>query len=363
MSAASSAVSELPELTDPEAAPDYGDSAFSRLCTSLLHDARDQVFIRLTLRMLLVMSVAQGALWWALHASLAPMWAIAAAYLVIWGWFVSPVILMLHNTMHRPFLKRWKALDRLHPYVMTFYFGIPVGYREHHVGMHHAEDNMLEDLSSTLRYQRDSFAHFLVYFGRFFFLSMIELPSYLNRHKKGKLARRAVLGEIWHLAVIAGACALDWRFGVIAFLLPYCVCRFMMMVGNWGQHAFINVHHKNNGIANAITCINSGYNRRCFNDGYHISHHMQAARHWSEHPAELRKKAEVYAKEGAIVFTGIDFFLVSVLLWLGRYDVLARRYVRLSGPKTDAEVEVLLRERVKPVEVWEAEAIGVGSAV
>ncbi len=357
MSAESSAAG-LPPLTDHEAAPTYGDSAFSRLCVSLLHDARDEVFIRLSLQMIVLMIALQGGLWWALHHLSAPAWLIGAVYISLWAWFVSPVILMLHNTMHRPFLKRWKALDRLQPFVMTFFFGLPVGYREHHVGMHHAEDNMLEDLSSTLRYQRDSFAHFLVYFSRFFFLSMIELPSYLSKHNKAKMARRAVLGEIGHLSVIGLALALDWRFGIIAFVLPYCVCRLMMMVGNWGQHAFINVHHKNNGIANAITCINSGYNRRCFNDGYHIGHHLQAARHWTEHPAELRKKAEMYAKEGAIVFQGIDFFLVSVLLWAGRYDILSRRYVRLAGPQTDAEVEAMLRERVKPVAVWEAEAIG-----
>lgn len=351
----------LPPLTDPEAAPTYGDSAFSRLCVGLLHDARDQVFIRLTLSMIVVMGALQAALWWALRSSIIPAWIIAAVYITLWAWFLSPVILMLHNTMHRPFLKRWKLLDKLHPFVMTFLFGIPVGYRDHHVGMHHAEDNMLEDLSSTIRYQRDSFAHFLVYFGRFFFLSMIELPLYLVKHNKAKLARRAVLGEVWHVAVIASAMWLDWRFGLIAFLVPYCTCRLLMMVGNWGQHAFINVHHKNNGIANAITCINNGYNRRCFNDGYHIGHHLQAARHWTEHPAELRKKAEKYASEGAIVFQGIDFFLVSVFLWTGRYDVLARRYVRLSGPKTDAEVEAMLRERVKPVAVWTDEAIGVGA--
>ena len=58
------------------------------------------------------------------------------------------------------------------------------------------------------------------------------------------------------------------------------------------------------------------------------------------------------------MFRGIDFFLVSVLLWAGRYDVLSRRYVRLGAPMTDAEVEALLRERVKPVARWELESIG-----
>ena len=108
-----------------------------------------------------------------------------------------------------------------------------------------------------------------------------------------------------------------------------------------------------------MTCINSGYNRRCFNDGYHISHHLMAARPWADHPAELLKNRAKYAAEGAIVFQGIDFFLVSVLLWAGRYDVLSRRFVRLGEPKTDAEVEAMRRDRVKPVATWESEQIGV----
>jgi fatty acid desaturase len=171
------------------------------------------------------------------------------------------------------------------------------------------------------------------------------------------MARRALGGEVVHLSIIALTMWIDWRFGLIAFALPYFTCRFMMMVGNWGQHAFINVEHKNNGIANSITCINSAYNQRCFNDGYHVGHHMRAARHWSEMPRDFDKNREVYAKEGAVVFQGIDFFMVSVLLFLGRFDVLARRYVRLGAPMTDAEVIAMLKARLRPVRVWEAESL------
>jgi len=345
-------------LTDPDSAPTYGDSAFSRYCQGVLHDKRDEVFIRLTFQMLFLMVSLMGGLYAALRFAPVHPLVPVAIYLALWGYFVSPVILMLHNTMHRPFLKKHKWFDRAHPFVMSFFFGIPSGYREHHVGMHHAEDNMLHDLSSTIRFQRDSFLHFLGYFFRFFFLAAIELPTYLAKNKKKGMAKRALGGEIVHLTVLGGSLALDWRFGLTAFVAPYVLCRFMMMVGNWGQHAFINVHRKNNGISNAITCINSPYNRRCFNDGYHISHHLMAARHWTEHPKELLKNRENYAAQGAIVFQGLDFFMVSVLLWAGRYDVLARRFVRLGEPKTDGEVEALLRERVKPVEQWEIESIG-----
>jgi hypothetical protein len=256
---------------------------------------------------------------------------------------------MLHNTMHRPFFKKPRWLERLHPYVMSFLFGIPTGYMEHHVGMHHVENNVAEDLSATWRYKRDNFLHFLLYFARFFVLDEVRLPAYLARHKRGNLARREVVGELSHLGVTGLMLWWDWRFGLVAFALPLVTVRFMMMVGNWGQHAFIDPARPEDSWVNSITCINSGYNQRCFNDGYHIGHHLKMNRHWAEMPQDFIDTAERAAKEGCIVFEGIDFFLVSVLLWTRQYKFLAKKFVRLGRELSDEQVEALLRSRVLPI--------------
>ena len=342
----------LPTITDPSRAPTYREGSFSRWCTGLIYDARDQVFVRLTLRMAAAMGAAMATLFVLLRVSGLPAWLPMLCYLALWGYLVPPVILMLHNTMHRPFF-RSRRLGLAHPYLMSFFFGIPSGYREHHLGMHHFEDNLEEDLSSTLRYRRDSFLHFLNYFLRFFLLVAIHLPLYLRRKKRLAMARRAAWGEVVHEAVVVGVLLLDWRFGLAAFLAPLVVIRFMMMAGNWGQHAFINTGRRNDGMANAISCINSGYNRRCFNDGYHVGHHLKSNRHWTELPGDLAANAALYAREGAIVFEGIDFFMVSVLLWTGQWGVLARRFVRLDGvPHSDEDVIAMLKSRVQPVRDW-----------
>jgi fatty acid desaturase len=249
-------------------------------------------------------------------------------------------------------------MNRAHPYVMSFFFGIPTGYAEHHLGMHHVEDNVGEDLSATVRYRRDSFLHFLVYFGRFFFLIIIELPLYLWRKRRRAMAKRAVVGEAAHLSVVALALWLDLRLGLVAFAFPTFAVRFLMMVGNWGQHAFVNPERDNDGISNSITCINSGYNHRAFNDGYHIGHHLKANRHWTEMPQDFADNREKYARAGAVVFEGLDFFLVSVLLWTGQWKVLARRYVRLDGaPRSDADVIAMLKARVRPLPAGHAEPV------
>ena len=239
-------------LTDPTQAPTYGDGALSRALRAQLHDPRDEVFVRLTARMVVTMGAAMAGLAYTLKAHPAAAGFAIAAYLALWAWLAPPVILMLHNTMHRRFL-RARAAEQAHPFVMSFFFGIPTGYREHHLGMHHAEDNMPADLSSTVRYQRDRFSHFLVYFFRFFFLIIFELPAYLVRKRRFAMARRALLGELTHLAVVAAALTWDWRFGLTAFAAPFVATRFMMMAGNWGQHAFLNAARDNDGLSNAIT--------------------------------------------------------------------------------------------------------------
>jgi hypothetical protein len=332
-----------PTVTDPMAVPVYRDSALSRWCKRSLYDSRDEVFVRLTLKMVALFSALMVALAWKFS------WPLALVYGVAWAWFAPPVILMLHNTMHRPFIKKPRWLDRVHPYVMSFLFGIPTGYMEHHVGMHHVENNVAEDLSATYRYKRDSFLHFLAYFFRFFFLDEVRLPSYLARHKRGNMARREIIGELTHLTVTGLMLWWNWRFGLVCFALPLVTVRFMMMVGNWGQHAFIDPTRPEDSWVNSITCINSGYNKRCFNDGYHIGHHLKMNRHWAEMPKDFLDTAERAAKEGSIVFEGVDFFLVSVLLWTRQYKFLAKRFVRLGREMTDEQVEALLRSRTLPI--------------
>lgn len=341
------------EITDPRAAPDYGGGALSRVLCRALFDARDEVFLRLVIKMTVAMSLVMGGLFYALRAGLAPAWALGAVYMALWGYLAPPVILMLHNTMHRRFIRAPRILNRAVPYAMSFFFAIPTGYMEHHIGMHHVEDNMEEDLSSTLHYRRDSFLHFLAYFLRFFFLIVIELPRYLVRKRRYALARRALLGELAYDSVAAVALMLDWRFGLIAFVIPYVLVRFMMMAGNWGQHAFINTDRKNDGLSNSITCINSAYNRRAFNDGYHIGHHLKMNRHWTEMVDDLVDNRDAYVRAGAVVFQGLDFFMVSLLLWTGQWRILARRYVRLDGrERSDDEVIEMLKGRVLPVRAW-----------
>jgi fatty acid desaturase len=123
-----------------------------------------------------------------------------------------------------------------------------------------------------------------------------------------------------------------------------------MMAGNWGQHAFIDPAAPGDSLRNSINCIDGRYNHIAFNDGYHIVHHEKPALHWAEMPAYFHEHRERYGRSGAIVFSGIDFFVVSLLLWAKRYDVLARHLVSLDGTQPSLEERIaFLRSRTQPI--------------
>jgi hypothetical protein len=69
-------------------------------------------------------------------------------------------------------------------------------------------------------------------------------------------------------------------------------------------------------------------------------------------PGDFVANREAYARQGAIVFEKLDFFMVSFCLWLGLWNTLAKHVVRLDGPKSDAEIVAMLKSRVHPVRDW-----------
>ena len=193
---------------------------------------------------------------------------------------------------------------------------------------------------------RDSVAAFLRYFLRFFFCVIFEMTGYFRRKRRRALMVRFLAGEALFAAAVTGLMLVNARATLVVFVVPFVLTRFLMMAGNWGQHAFVDRAAPENCYRNSITCINTGYNARCFNDGYHIGHHLKPTRHWTEMPQDFWRHIQVYQAEGALVFTGIDFFGVWLLLMFKRYDRLAAHVVTLGGARpATADIVTLLRSR------------------
>jgi hypothetical protein len=333
-------------VRDPvyRAPPGDAERLSERIALRFIHDRRDVPF--LTLMALITATVLPTGL--ALFVPGLFRWWLAAVHLVIVIYFMGPFVLMLHNTSHRRLFRRpWGWMNQYIPWVLGPFFGeSPETYFAHHVGMHHPENNLEEDLSSTMHYQRDSIVDFLRYFLRFFFFVLYEISRYFVRKGRRSLMVRCVLGEFLFTATVVGLFFVNWRATLCVFLLPYIITRFAMMAGNWAQHAFVDRDAPGNCYRNSITCINSTYNRRCFNDGYHIGHHIKQTRHWTEMPGDFLRNVATYEEERALVFEGVDFFVVWAMLMGKRYNSLAKRYVQLGATRpSDGELIALMKER------------------
>lgn len=333
-------------LRDPTYTPAPGGETrpAERIAERFINDRRDLPFLRLMA--VASLTVIPTGLWLFVPGQF--QWWIAAVHLALVVYFMGPFILMLHNTSHRRLFRRpWGWMNQYIPWVLGPFFGeSPETYFAHHVGMHHPENNLEEDLSSTMHYQRDSVVDFLKYFLRFFFLVLFELTRYLHRKGRRGLMIRCAIGELAFCFGVAGLFFVNWRATLCVFFLPFVITRFGMMAGNWAQHAFIDRDAPENCYRNSITCINSGYNKRCFNDGYHISHHVKQTRHWTEHPQEFKDNVATYEKERALVFERVDFFIVWAALMAKRYGWLAKRYVQLGAERpSDEELVALMKER------------------
>jgi fatty acid desaturase len=333
-------------LHDPTYAPHDARSWAERVSAPFIRDERDQPFLAL-MAVLTATVVPSGVV---LFLPGPFRWWLAALHLGLVIYFLGPFVLMLHNTSHRKLFKRRYAWMNLYiPWVLGPFFGeSPMTYFAHHVGMHHAENNLADDISTTMHYRRDSFVDFSRYFLRFFFYGSVELTGYFVKKRRTSLMMQFLAGEIIFLGAAAGLFFVRWQATLTVLILPFVVVRFAMMAGNWAQHAFIDRDSPGNNYRNSITCINSTYNRRCFNDGYHIGHHLKSTRHWTEMPEEFLNNVATYDQQGAIVFAGTDFFSVWACLMAKRYDVLAKRFVRLGDLAPEgADIITLLQSRTQ----------------
>lgn len=338
------------EITDLAHSNPQVTTALDRRLASLINDPRDLPFVYLMMQCGGVALLGLGlfalpGVW---------VWYAAPFYWALWAFGVlDRFILMLHCTSHRTLFKRAHGwMNQLIPWVIGPFFGeTPETYFSHHMGMHHPENNLPDDLSSTMRYRRDRFTHWLRYHLDFLLLGLPRLVGYHLRRGNRRLLVRTVVGEFSFYALVVLAALVNWRASLVVFVIPVLVVRTLMMAGNWAQHAFVDPTDPGNAYKNSITCINSRYNRRCFNDGYHIHHHVKARAHWTELPREFADNLETYGRQDAIVFQGIDFFMVWVFLMLGRWQMLARHFVHLPGApaRDEAAVIAFLQSRVAPI--------------
>jgi fatty acid desaturase len=315
-----------------------------------LNDERDVPFVKLILKIIFFMLPFAIILFFPMPKWM--FWSLSAVYIIITNTRVKgPYILMLHCTSHRSLFKpKYKWMNNIIPVFLGPFFGqTPHTYFVHHMGMHHVENNMDNDLSSTIHFQRDSFFDFVKYFSKFFFVDFFSLVKYMHKKKWIKMRNKLIWGELsfYALCIVLGFFVNPWATFVV-FVLQFVISRIIMMMGNWTQHSFVDKTDPNNCYKNSITCINTPYNKMCWNDGYHIDHHLKPAMHWTNYPKHFQENINEFAKNKAIVFDNLDYFQIWWLLMTKNYNKLGKAVVNINqifSSETDAIN--LLKERTR----------------
>ena len=337
----------LTVITDPVYVEPKEFSGYEKFWLKYINDKRDLPFIHLLtaihilvipVAILLYTPVLQSWYWWLVYI---PYFYISQMY------FKGRFGLMLHCISHRKLFK--KGYTWLYNYVIWFvcpFFGhTPETYFAHHMGMHHVENNMLDDASSTLPYQRDSLRGFLSYVGRFLILGFEDTFMYFFKRKRKKFYMRLTAGEISFYLFCVGMSFVNFKATLFIFIIPFVFARIVMMLGNWAQHAFVNLDDLED---NTINCINTKYNQMCWNDGYHAIHHVRPAMHYTDIPGEFLKTKDQLAEKKVLVFDGIHYLHIFLWLMTKRYDKLADNLVNINNMFNSKEESIyLMKQRTR----------------
>lgn len=334
--------------TDPHDAGPPARNFVERWFARRLKDERDLKFVRISMLLSVTMvPISLSFFFWDF-----PWWLAAIWVPLLFAKGVGRYSLMLHAVSHRPIFKRdHKWMEYYIPWVLGPFTGhTPTSFYVHHMGMHHPENNLETDQSTTLPYQRDRFGDFMHYWTRFFFFGYTHLYRYLRIRNRKKLIRKFVIGEVAYLVTMATLLAINWQGALVAFILPILILRVVMMTGNWSQHAFVDVDDPNNCYRNSTCLINANYNHNCYNDGYHIVHHIKPAMHWTEMATWFEDNLEEFGKQDAVVFDGLgNNQVVWWCLMRQDWDRLARHVMDLPGApvRTHEEKIAWLQDRVR----------------
>jgi hypothetical protein len=186
-------------------------------------------------------------------------WIHAILHWLMQSYYVGTYTLMMHQHIHGGGIlaKKYAWFDTLFPYILDPMMGHTWNsYFYHHIKHHHVEGNGPNDLSSTLRYQRDDLLNFAHYVGRFFFLIWFDLPRYFLRKNQPGHAMKSAFFELSNYAAIyLLASRVSFRATLFTFILPLLMLRVGLMVGNWGQHAFVDEEDPDSDFRSSITLI------------------------------------------------------------------------------------------------------------
>lgn len=329
-----------------------------------LKDSRDLPMVHLAFNFYCLVPPAALGVFAAFRYSVPYAHLIGLAYVLFLNLvFAERCVLLTHYWTHRKVFRN-ELLDWLAPNVMfCFWFPLipPGGYEVHHVRMHHNQNNQNAwklggDSTSTNWLKRDSPLSFLKYYCRFWVVSYPEIVLYALRIRRFKEVAITSASIVVTFAIYWAVSSFELAAARWVFPMNAVVLSVALALGNYGQHALVDPKRHTENVGLAYNLIDTPTNKITFNDGYHLLHHENARRHWSELPKYWHENLRTYKENKSLTFRGLCFADIALYVLFGRFEKLASYYVHIPGdlcglpkdePPTIAEVATRLKTLVQ----------------
>lgn len=229
--------------------------------------------------------------------------------LVAFQWFYEPRLLWMaiplfvatcffsffgavstHNSIHCPIFKQ-KWMNKAFQVVLSLTYGHPVSsYVPGHNLSHHKHTETVRDVMRT---SKARFGYNLL---NLFFFAASVAPGIMKADSRYTLSmrtrhprwfRQLLLEHSFVIASTVVLIAIDWRKGLLYWLLPHLYAQWGIVTMNLLQHdgcdATTEYNHSRNFVGKVV-------NWWTFNNGYHSIHHEIPGLHWSLLPEAHAKQ-------------------------------------------------------------------------
>jgi hypothetical protein len=268
---------------------------------------------------------------------------------------------LIHSDVHNHFFK-WKhlktreerlAFRSLNLYlkcVIPFISGrFPYHYTVEHGMIHHVENNGLNDVQSTVWYDRKSF----IDYSRFALRQALQVSTgndwyqYLAKRRMKKAVGILIRGQMLRYGALGLIALYNVPAAILLLLHPFwAAVPRATSIFLW--HGLVDISDPENPYTNSIN-IAAGP------DGihaWHVEHHIQPNDHWSNMRTNAERDRESYEREGTITFIPHPQLrrLFLKAMWTRRFDLLATMCIPTCAPQRDRVVLArLLAERTEPL--------------
>jgi fatty acid desaturase len=244
------------------------------------------------------------------------------------GWFAVLIFLatcvmsflcavITHNSIHAPIFRE-RASNRVFQVVLSLSYGSAVSaFVPGHNLSHHRHTQTPRDVMRTSKVRHRSNLLNMIEFAPRVAVAITKNDFAYSRAARGRHPawfRQYKLENFAVLGVTALLLVLDWRKGLVYWLVPHLYAAWGIISMNYLQHDGCDQAHPYNHSRNFVGKL---VNWWTFNNGYHGIHHEHPALHWSLLPeAHSREIAPHIAPE--LDQKSMFVYLVKTFVWPGQ---------------------------------------------